>query len=83
MPVPPSLSAAYGVIDAGHGARLFLGTLSLHGAQRWIEELHLHARACGYVMDDESRSLTAQVLARFRAPAISGDGVHVVRKELE
>ncbi|MFE4971040.1 hypothetical protein ACFRAR_02840 [Kitasatospora sp. NPDC056651] len=82
MPVPQGLSPAYGLIGQGYGPRLVLGTLGLYQAQQWIEALHRHARAHGYVMDAEACGLASQVLAEFRVPTLSGDGTHSVREEL-
>ncbi|MFF9646568.1 hypothetical protein [Kitasatospora aureofaciens] len=83
FPVPPGMSVAYGAVDQGYGPRLYLGTMGLLQTQQWVEALRRYARIQGFVVDEEARTLVARVLSDFHPPAVSGDGAHLVRKELE
>lgn len=82
LPVPRGLSPHYGYISQGFGSWLHLGRMTDADAAKWIDALHRHARLHGYVMDAEARSLTSRVLQEFQPPMLSGDGAHLIRKEL-
>lgn len=76
----PSLRPVFQTSGLSRGAHVYLGGCSARTASKLAEILMHYSRLTGRLVDAESNVMLDEVLSQLgTAPALSGDGVHLVR----